>query len=109
MHLKSGFPVLPIFIFDTNILNELKDKDSVLTTDNRVAFIHQEITRLKNELQALGSDLLVFYGKPIDVWKDIIQQYAVRKVFINHDYEPYASRTRCSVTALGCRNSKLNF
>jgi deoxyribodipyrimidine photo-lyase len=89
--LKSGFPVLPIFIFDTNILNELKDKDSVLTTDNRVAFIHQEITRLKKELQALGSDLLVFYGKPIDVWKDIIQQYAVRKVFINHDYEPYAT------------------
>ena len=89
--LKSGFPVLPIFIFDTNILNELKDKDSVLTTDNRVAFIHQEITRLKKELQALGSDLLVFYGKPIDVWKDIIQQYAVRKVFTNHDYEPYAT------------------
>ena len=89
--LKSGFPVLPIFIFDTNILNELKDKDSVLTIDNRVAFIHQEITRLKKELQALGSDLLVFYGKPIDVWKDIIQQYAVRKVFTNHDYEPYAT------------------
>ncbi|HOY42046.1 MAG TPA: deoxyribodipyrimidine photo-lyase [Chitinophagales bacterium] len=89
--LKSGFPVLPIFIFDTNILNELKDKDSVLTTDNRVAFIHQEITRLKNELQALGSDLLVFYGKPIDVWKEIIQQYAIRKVFTNHDYEPYAT------------------
>jgi deoxyribodipyrimidine photo-lyase len=89
--LKSGFPVLPIFIFDTNILNELKDKDSVLTIDNRVAFIHQEITRLKNELQALGSDLLVFYGKPIDVWKEIIQQYAIRKVFTNHDYEPYAT------------------
>ena len=89
--LKSGFPVLPIFIFDINILNELKDKDSVLTTDNRVAFIHQEITRLKNELQALGSDLLVFYGKPIDVWKEIIQQYAIRKVFTNHDYEPYAT------------------
>jgi deoxyribodipyrimidine photo-lyase len=89
--LKSGFPVLPIFIFDTNILNELKDKDSVLTTDNRVAFIHQEITRLKNELQALGSDLLVFYGKPLDVWKEIIQQYAIRKVFTNHDYEPYAT------------------
>ena len=89
--LKSGFPVLPIFIFDTNILNELKDKDSVLTIDNRVAFIHQEITRLKKELQALGSDLLVFYGKPIDVWKEIIQQYAIRKVFTNHDYEPYAT------------------
>mgnify|MGYP000878484513 FL=1 len=89
--LKSGFPVLTIFIFDTNILNELKDKDSVLTIDNRVAFIHQEITRLKKELQALGSDLLVFYGKPIDVWKEIIQQYAIRKVFTNHDYEPYAT------------------
>ncbi len=26
--LKSGLPVLPIFIFDSNILDELKEKDA---------------------------------------------------------------------------------
>ena len=89
--LKSGLPVLPIFIFDTNILDELKDKDADLTKDKRVTFIHQEISRLKTELNQLGSDLIVFYGKPFDVWKEIIKKYKVKKVFTNHDYEPYAN------------------
>jgi deoxyribodipyrimidine photo-lyase len=45
--LKSGFPVLPIFIFDTNILNELKDKDSVLTIDNRLLLYIRKLPDLK--------------------------------------------------------------
>ena len=89
--LKSGFPVQPIFIFDTNILDELKEHDSKLTADKRVIFIYQEISRLKNELNNLGSDLLVFYEKPLDVWKKIINTYKIKKVFTNHDYEPYAN------------------
>ena len=89
--LKSGLHVLPIFIFDRNILDELIDKDVELTADKRLIFIHQEITRLKSELNKLGSVLMVFYGKPFDVWKDIIKNYSVKKVFTNRDYEPYAN------------------
>lgn len=89
--LKSGLPVLPIFIFDRNILDELIDKDVELTEDKRLIFIHQEITRLKGELNKLESDLLVFYGKPFDIWKEIIKSYSVKKVFTNRDYEPYAN------------------
>ena len=69
----------------------MKEKDNALTDDKRVTFIHQEITRLKNELNTLGSDLVVFYGKPFDVWNEIIKIYSVKKVFTNHDYEPYAN------------------
>jgi deoxyribodipyrimidine photo-lyase len=98
--LKSGFPVLPVFIFDTNILDELKDKKSILTKDSRVAFIHQEITRIKKKLNAIGSDLLVFYGKPLDVWKEIIKTYPVKKVFANHDYEPYATERDTQLKSL---------
>lgn len=89
--LKSGLPVLPVFIFDTNILDELKENDTVETNDKRVTFIHQEVARLKTGLNALGSDLLVFYGKPFDIWKEIIRTYPVKRVFTNHDYEPYAN------------------
>jgi len=89
--LKSGLPVVPIFIFDTNILDELKEKGDELTHDKRVVFIHQELQRLKDELNALGSDLLVFYGKPSEIWKEIVKNYNVKKVFTNHDYEPYAN------------------
>lgn len=89
--LKSGLSVIPIFIFDTNILDEVKQKGDELTNDKRVTFIHEELKRLKKELNVLGSDLLVFYGNPVEVWKDIIQNYNIKKVFTNHDYEPYAN------------------
>lgn len=72
--LKSGLPVQPIFIFDSNILDELKEYKSDLTEDKRVIFIHDEIKRVKRELNELGSDLIVYYGKPFDVWTEIINK-----------------------------------
>ena len=61
--LKSGQSVLPLFIFDTTILDKLDDK-----TDKRVQFIHAEIERLNIELTALGSGLLVKTGNPLEIW-----------------------------------------
>lgn len=88
--LRSGHPVLPIFIFDTDILNDLKEANEPLTFDRRLIFIHRELQRIKGELQALGSDLLVYYGKPEVVWRQLIAQYPVKAVYTNRDYEPYA-------------------
>ena len=82
--LKSDNPVLPIFIFDKKILDYLENPD-----DARVTFIHDTLTELKAELEALGSTLLVFYGNQIDIFKKITAEYAIKKVFTNHDYEPY--------------------
>ena len=82
--LKSGHPVLPIFIFDKKILDYLEDPD-----DARVTFLHDTLTKLKSELEALGSTLLVFYGNPLDVWQKMTAEYAIKKVFTNHDFEPY--------------------
>lgn len=83
--LKSGLPVLPIFIFDPQILDKLSNK-----SDKRVTFIHQQLHKLKQELTALGSDLLVQYATPHQAWQNIIKQYDVKQVYTNHDYEPYA-------------------
>lgn len=83
--LKSGDPVLPIFIFDKQILDKLEDK-----SDKRVDFIHQTIQQLKQELTALGSDLQVFYSTPAEVWLQLIKEYNIARVYTNHDYEPYA-------------------
>jgi len=82
--LKAGKPVLPIFIFDRNILDEL-DQD-----DARVSFLHRELLNIQNELRAIGSDLLVQYGKPAEVWKQLLQDYNISNVYTNRDYEPYA-------------------
>ncbi len=82
--LKGNYPVLPVFIFDQNILEKL------LPNDPRVVFIHQNLQFLKQELRKLGSDLLVKHGKPFEIWQEILAKYQVQEVFTNHDYEPYA-------------------
>jgi deoxyribodipyrimidine photo-lyase len=83
--LKSNQPVLPIFIFDTNILDQLPSK-----TDRRVEFIHDAITRLQQQLKELGSTLVVYTDTPIEAFKQLVKQYTISAVFTNHDYEPYA-------------------
>jgi len=83
--LKKNTNVIPLFIFDTDILDKLEDK-----TDKRVQFIHQEIERLHNELKTYGSCLLVRVGKPIEVWKQLLNGFQIQNVYTNCDYEPYA-------------------
>ena len=83
--LNSGKPVLPIFIFDTNILDKLNKPE-----DLRVQFIHQTLVNIDTQLKQFGSGLTVCYGKPEQVFTDLLSQYSIKSVFTNHDYEPYA-------------------
>ncbi|MDO1448826.1 deoxyribodipyrimidine photo-lyase [Rhodocytophaga aerolata] len=93
--LTSGLPVLPLFIFDKDILDRLEDRD-----DARVTFIHDTILALQDTFAAQGSDLLVQYGKPIDIFRQLLFEYNIPAVYINHDYEPYATRRDAEVKAL---------
>lgn len=77
--------VLPLFIFDTEILEGLEDK-----SDARVTFIHAQITRIHAELGELGSTIWVKTGKPIEVFRSILSAYNIASVYTNRDYEPYA-------------------
>ena len=83
--LRSGLPVVPVFIFDRSILDSLPHPH-----DRRVEFIHQSLNELQERLVALGSTLHIQYGFPEAVWKEIGRQYEVEAVYTNHDYEPYA-------------------
>ena len=83
--LKQGKPVIPIFIFDTEILDELEDK-----ADRRVQFIHAALLEMQEQLVGMGSSLEVYHGKPALIIKELLLKYTIEKVFINHDYEPYA-------------------
>ena len=83
--LKSDRPVLPIFIFDRNILDGLETR-----SDRRVACIHAALEEMEALLQKKDSGLQVFYGFPEQVYKELLERYDIEKVFTNHDYEPYA-------------------
>ncbi len=84
MALKGKKPVLPVFIFDTEILEELA------RTDARVTFIHELLTKLSSRLKEYGSSLAVYHGSPQDVFQHILEKYQVHHVITNRDYEPYA-------------------
>lgn len=84
--LKKGLPVLPVFIFDKNILDKLEDKK-----DGRVEFIHQAILNLNEELKELGSSIKVFHSTSEHVFNELAKEYNVECVYTNHDYEPYAN------------------
>jgi deoxyribodipyrimidine photo-lyase len=83
--LKADLPVLPVFIFDRNILDQLENKK-----DARVEFIHRALGVLTKELARHNSTLETYYGKPMDVLSTLTEKYSVRRIFVNEDYEPYA-------------------
>ena len=83
--LRGELPVVPVFIFDRNILDKLSDQ-----SDARVSFIHEAITNLNHELDAINCSMQVYYGKPTEIWKKILKSFSVSTVFTNHDYESYA-------------------
>ena len=82
--LKAGRQVIPIFIFDRNILDELDQ------ADRRVAFIHAALENMQRELGKMNSSLEVYYGFPEEVFGILLSKYDIGTVFTNEDYEPYA-------------------
>ena len=83
--LSQGLKVLPIFIFDSDILNKLED-----SYDRRVDYIHQALSSLNNLLIKHNSSLITFAGTPLNCFKELISNYNVQGVYCNSDYEPYA-------------------
>jgi len=83
--LQGENPVLPIFIFDSNILDKLENKK-----DARVQFIYESLSNIQKQLRKLNSSVLIKIGNPVECWKNILNEYDVKAVYTNHDYEPYA-------------------
>ena len=83
--LQSGYRVLPIFIFDKNILDRLENRH-----DRRVSFIHGALNALQEKMIAAGSSLKVIHDTPENAISRLLSDFDIKAVFANHDYEPYA-------------------
>ena len=92
--LNSNSEVLPIFIFDKNILDELPKDDA------RVSFIHERLDVINMELKKFGKNLAVFYGDPITIIEQIITENQIQAIYTNHDYEPYAKNRDQEITSI---------
>lgn len=83
--LKGKHPVVPVFIFDKNILDDLEDKK-----DRRVEFISEALIEMQETLKLHNSSLEVYYDTPINAYKELAKKYTIETVFANEDYEQYA-------------------
>ncbi|MDG4949692.1 DNA photolyase family protein [Weeksellaceae bacterium KMM 9724] len=90
--LKADFPVVPIFIYDKNILDQLEDK-----SDRRVDFIHQVLHQLNHELKKHNSSLKTYYGDPLSIFKELEKEFEIQQIYCNRDYEPYAIKRDKSI------------
>ena len=79
--------VLPIFIFDRNILDDLTDR-----SDPRVTFIYDELQSVNHILKQYNSVIRCFYSTPMKVWKKLTKEFDISAVYLNRDYEPYAKQ-----------------
>ena len=101
--LQSKYPVIPLFIFDDSIL------DSLPKNDARVGFIYESLSRINTQLQKIGSSLLVKKGKTIAVWESLLEEFDVKEVFFNKDYEPYAVKRDTTICELLETNNSVPF
>jgi deoxyribodipyrimidine photo-lyase len=97
--LQSDFPVLPLFIFDNEILENLPENDA------RVNFIYESLQKINEQLQIIDSSLLIKKGKTIEVWKSLLAEFDLQQVFFNKDYEPFAIKRDLEISALLQQNN----
>jgi len=65
-----------------------------------VQFLHTELERIKNQLKKFGSDIIVKYGMPEEIWKELLEAYNIDSIYVNRDYEPYARQRDEKIAAL---------
>ena len=100
---KSKYPVIPIFIFDENITVHLPKNDT------RINFIHKNLKKLDDLLvEKFNSKLQVFKGNPAEIIDNIVNEYNIKEVYTNHDYEPYAIK-RDNIIYNNLKNKKIPF
>ncbi|EAQ99722.1 cryptochrome/photolyase family protein [Maribacter sp. HTCC2170] len=98
--LQGPTPVLPIFIFDTEILCQVPKNDA------RVNFIYNTIETLNTNIKKKHkSSIAIFHGKPIEIFNTLIKKHTIDAVFANHDYEPHALKRDTAIKELLANNS----
>ena len=100
--MNSGLPVLPVFIFDSNITEDLP------ADDPRISFIYDVLNTINNYLRKSGSSVYIIKGDPLVIWKILISSFDISTVYVNKDYEPYSIQRDNEIEAL-LRNNQISF
>ena len=85
--LASGWPVVPVFVYDTDLLSKLED-----AADRRVDWLHQCLSVLQTAFVDIGTSLVVYNGRVNEAFEGWLSRFDVKAVYTNRDYEPAALR-----------------
>ena len=100
--LESKYPVIPLFIFDDDILDNLPKNDS------RVTFIHESLSKINLQLQEIESSILIKKGQTKLVWESLMNEFDIAEVYYNKDYEPYAIKRDLAISEV-LNSNGINF
>jgi deoxyribodipyrimidine photo-lyase len=93
--LQAGLPVLPIFIFDKDIVDVLPQDDA------RITFIFEELQRMRSTLQTEhDSSIALYYGKPEVIFSELLELFDIDAVYTNRDYEVYGQERDTRISDL---------
>lgn len=95
--------VLPYFIFDPRQL-----KKHPYQSQPALQFMMQSLADLQQAFQAIGFELALYDGLPVDTIKQVFQRHFIKAVYVNRDYTPF-SRTRDTELAQVCRSLSIDF
>jgi len=84
--LQGENKVIPIFIFDTNILGKLEKKDA------RIEFILLALGAIDTAMKRNRCTVGIYHGTPKVIFNELIEKWPISKVVCNEDYEPYATK-----------------
>lgn len=101
--IEEGYRILPLFIFDSEICDELHRDDA------RISFIYKALSEIHKELSKnYHSQLIIKQGEVLHVINQLILNHKIDAIFCNEDYEPYALSRDLKVKEL-CQSSGISF
>ena len=99
--------IIPVYIFDTERWSDL-DLGFKKTGSFQTKFLLESVSDLQQNLQSLGSDLIVESGNPSSVLSDIAKKYDAAKVYASKEVTwEEVNQERSVQEALEMRNASL--
>ena len=92
--LQSGHPVIPIFIFDENILSKLPKQD------RRLELIINALGRVNDAMKRNRCTVRTYHSTPKAIFSELIEEYDIAEVYANRDYEPYGCKRDAEIETL---------
>jgi deoxyribodipyrimidine photo-lyase len=90
----TGYPVIPLFVFDTDIIRRLPSDGAVFD------FQAEALRELEDAVNSIGGKLVMRRGSALKVHEELIRETEPAALYYDRDYEPIARERDKKVESL---------